>query len=44
VFFRDKTTILYCSTFRVHFDGSWPNLKSLPPTCTVSIKYEICRG
>jgi hypothetical protein len=22
VFFRDKTTILYCSTFRVHFDGS----------------------
>jgi hypothetical protein len=31
---RDKITILYCycSTFCVHFDGSWPNLKSLPPT------------
>jgi hypothetical protein len=27
-----KTTILYCSTFYVHFDGSWPKLKSLPPT------------
>jgi hypothetical protein len=33
-----------CSTFCVHFDGSWPNLKSLPPTYTVSDKYEICRG
>jgi hypothetical protein len=41
---RDKTTILYCSTFCVHFDGSWPNLKTFPPTNTVSGKYEICRG
>jgi hypothetical protein len=40
----DQTTIMYCSTFCVHFDGSWPNLKSLPPTNTVSDKYEICRG
>jgi hypothetical protein len=39
---RDKTTIMYCSTFYVHFDGSWPKLKSL--TYTVSDKYEICRG
>jgi hypothetical protein len=31
-------------TFCVHFDGSWPNFKSLPPTNTVSDKYEICRG
>jgi hypothetical protein len=38
----DKTTILYCSTFLfVHFDGSWPNLKSLPLTYTVSDKYDI---
>jgi hypothetical protein len=40
----DKTTILYFSTFCVHFDGFWPNLKSLPPTNTVSDKYQICRG
>jgi hypothetical protein len=42
---RDKTTILYCSTFYVHFDGSRPKLKSLPPTLyMVSDKYEILQG
>jgi hypothetical protein len=40
----DKTTSLNCSTVFIHFDGSWPNLKSFPPTNTVSDKYEICRG